>query len=69
MNNLTDLNLVHNLDEPYICKNYKSALNNSVKVEKQLLTEFSLGNYKLSQVPPSLVSALGAIPKVMAQLD
>ena len=63
MNNLSDLSFMHNFGEPVICNNYKSALNNTVKVEKQLLSEFALGNYQLSNTPPLLVSALGDIPK------
>jgi len=45
--------------------NYKSATNKHAcqKVEKQILTEIQEGRYVVSSSKPTIVSALGAIPK------
>ena len=47
------------------CSNYASTTDSSVKlvVEEQILNEISNGNYVLTDKRPTLVSALGAIPK------
>ena len=47
------------------CKNYKSATNPPFrdKVETQILDELAHGHYKFVQDKPTIVSALGAIPK------
>ncbi|CAC5405602.1 unnamed protein product [Mytilus coruscus] len=65
MNNLFHSNSVCDFNEPFICKNYKSALENSDKVDLKLRSEFKLGNYILCNEieTPKLVSALGAIQK------
>ncbi|CAG2207961.1 unnamed protein product [Mytilus edulis] len=65
MNNLFHSNFVCDFNEPFICKNYKSALENSDKVDLKLRSEFKLGNYILCNEieTPKLVSALGAIQK------
>ncbi|CAG2240427.1 unnamed protein product [Mytilus edulis] len=65
MNNLFHSNFVCDFNEPFICKNYKSALENSDKVDLKLRSEFKLGNYILCNEieSPKLVSALGAIQK------
>ncbi|VDI19826.1 Hypothetical predicted protein [Mytilus galloprovincialis] len=65
MNNLFHCNFVCDFNEPFICKNYKSALENSDKVDLKLRSEFKLGNYILCNEieTPKLVSALGAIQK------
>ena len=44
-------------------KNYKSAIDNRIAVEKQILTEKEGGRYVVVQSPPTIISGLGAIPK------
>ena len=50
---------------PLVMSNYKSATGADVKekVEKQIISELEAGNYIISKEPPTLISALGAIPK------
>ena len=45
--------------------NYKSATNANAKsaVEQTILSEMAIGNYVISDGKPTIVSALGAIPK------
>ena len=45
--------------------NYRSATSTDVrdKVEKQIRDEIQMGNYVITRTKPSIVSALGAIPK------
>ena len=45
--------------------NYLSATGTAVrdKVEQTLLDEIALGNYVISETKPTIVSALGAVPK------
>ena len=45
--------------------NYKSATGADVKekVEKQIISELEAENYIISKEPPTLISALGPIPK------
>ena len=45
------------------CANYKSTSVNFAKVEAQILSELSTGNYQLCSQKPQIVSSLGAIPK------
>ena len=59
------------LDEPHDnivaaeVHNYKSATNNDIKdkVEQQIKSEIAQGNYVITQTKPTIISALGAIPK------
>jgi len=46
-------------------KNYKSATSADVKaaVEQTILSKISKGNYVITESKPTIVSALGAIPK------
>jgi hypothetical protein len=61
----------HIVDDPLaaykqvICNNYKSATDPSIrsKVEKQIKHEIDSGNYVIVDKRPTIVSALGAIPK------
>ena len=50
---------------PVQSKNYKSATSADVKaaVEQTILSEISEGNYVVTESKPTIVSALGAIPK------
>jgi len=48
---------------PVRMENYKSTLENREAVEKQILTEIDEGRYVVVDSPPTIVSALGAIPK------
>jgi hypothetical protein len=50
---------------PVQCSNYRSAtsLENSPYIEAQLIRELSLGRYIATSTKPTIVSALGAIPK------
>ena len=50
---------------PFMMLNYKSATGANVKekVEKQIITALEIGNYVVTNEPPTLISALGAIPK------
>ena len=60
--NLVDDNVV---PLPAECSNYISATDESVKaiVENQILTEIEQGNYVITEKRPTIISALGAIPK------
>lgn len=51
--------------QPAFMHNYRSATNSTAApiVEKQILAEIAEGRYKIVDKPPTLVSALGAIPK------
>ena len=51
--------------KPAETNNYKSATASDVrdKVENQIREEISKGNYVVTHVKPTIVSALGAIPK------
>ena len=49
--------------KPVKVDNYKSALDNSEAVEKQILTEIEEGRYLIVESPPEVISGLGAIPK------
>ena len=44
-------------------KNYKSAIDNRIAVEDQILKEIEGGRYVVVQTPPTIISGLGAIPK------
>ena len=44
-------------------RNYKSTSMNKLKVEARIKEEISAGNYVLTSIKPSVISALGAIPK------
>lgn len=50
---------------PAAVPNYRSATSTDVrdKVEKQIRDEIQMGNYVITRTKPSIVSALGAIPK------
>ena len=50
---------------PTECHNYSSLSDgdNDIKVAKQIQWEIDNGNYKATDVKPTIVSALGAIPK------
>ena len=50
---------------PVRMSNYKSATDVDVKqkVEKQIVAELDAGNYVITKEPPTLIGALGAIPK------
>ena len=50
---------------PVRMSSYKSATDVDVKqkVEKQIIAELDAGNYVITKEPPTLISALGAIPK------
>ena len=50
---------------PVFTKNYKSATchENRSKVEEQIKEELVNGRYEITETPPTIVSALGAIPK------
>ena len=45
--------------------NYSSATDNKVKniVEKQILHEIAEGNYVISDKKPTIISAIGTVPK------
>ena len=43
--------------------NYSSALSNRDLVEKQILEEIAEGRYVVTETKPTVVSALGAVPK------
>ena len=45
-------------------KNYKLALDNRIAVEEQILMEIEEGRYIVVQSPPTIISGLGAIPKL-----
>ena len=45
-------------------ENYKSAIDNSIAVEKQILTELNENRYRIVTQKPLITSALGAIVKV-----
>ena len=49
--------------KPVETDNYKSALDNSEAVEKQILTELEEGRYCIVDSPPKIISGLGAIKK------
>ena len=51
--------------KPAETNNYKSATASDIrdKVENQIREEISKGNYVVTTVKPTIVSALGAIPK------
>lgn len=61
MNNLFQSNFVCDFNEPFICKNYKSALESSDKVDLKLRSEFKLGNNTLCNKIETL--KLGSIQK------
>ena len=48
-----------------MCDNYRSATNSSIRntVEKQILFEVAHGHYQVVSFRPTIVSALGSIPK------
>ena len=47
------------------CKNYRSAtLVSKAQSEKQILVEIDKGRYVITNKPPRVVSAIGAIPKI-----
>ena len=50
---------------PVTMSNYKSVTCPEVRqqAEKQIIAELELGNYSITQEPPTIISALGAIPK------
>ena len=50
---------------PFMMLNYNSATGADVKekAEKQIITELETGNYVITNKPPTLISALGAISK------
>ena len=50
---------------PVRMSNYKSATDVDVKqkVEKHIIAELDAGNYVITKEPPTLISALGAIPE------
>jgi len=56
--------------QPAATTNYKSAIASDVcdKVETQIREEIQNGNYVLMQTKPTIVSALGAIPKPNSEL-
>ena len=51
--------------QPAFCSNHKSALSkeNKHKVEKQILHEIDCNRYVVCKSKPTIVSALGAVPK------
>ena len=51
--------------QPAFCSNHKSALSkvNKHKVEKQILYEIACNRYIVCDSKPTIVSALGAVPK------
>ena len=51
--------------QPAFCANHKSALSveNKCRVEKQILHEVNCNRYIITDVKPTIVSALGAVPK------
>jgi hypothetical protein len=52
------------MPDSYDCDNYNSTVReNRVLVEKQIREEVEKGRYIISDIPPPVVSALGAIPK------
>lgn len=55
----------HAVFQPAFQDNYSSATGrtNRVQVESQIQFELSHGHYKLCNSPPTIISALGAIPK------
>ena len=56
--------------DSYDCRNYNSTLlENRDLVEEQILKEVEKGRYIISEEPPPIVSALGAVPKSAQKLD
>ena len=57
--------------QPTECHNYSSLSDgdNASKVAKQILWEMDNGNYQVTEQKPTIVSALGAIPKPNGKSD
>ncbi|KXJ08119.1 hypothetical protein AC249_AIPGENE24810 [Exaiptasia diaphana] len=64
-NGFNILNIPHDIIDTAEVYNYKSATDNAIrdKVERQITSEIAQGNYVISQTKPTIISALGAIPK------
>ena len=49
--------------KPAEVENYNSAIHHRSAVEKQIITEIQEGRYVITDTKPTIISALGAIPK------